>query len=216
MKPGKIGHWLARYNARECTFDRFARETRADWIRLAGTLIDRWRGHGLSVDDLVQEMLLNVFLMVPKHDPSKSPLASYVVFNACVQAKRAIVRARPVSRDRKLPTHLPMDGHSRTGDRHGAMDEDRLHLHFTNAEIVGTDWILETIHACESVLLARKLVHPQLSPVLNAIAQSGGSVERIIATLEANSKFRRENRIGSPDDTRRLVHDVCAYVANIH
>lgn len=80
------------------SFASFAKETHADWVKLAGNLLTRWRApSAVDLEDLVQELLLGAWIAVEKYDESRGALKPFVVWSAMTAAKRWLNVQRGVS-----------------------------------------------------------------------------------------------------------------------
>ncbi len=80
----------------EQTFDQFARETMADWDRIAAYLMRRWRvPQAVEQTDVLNELLMQAWLHVRKFDPARglSP-ERYVIYSAISRTKRWMHRQR--------------------------------------------------------------------------------------------------------------------------
>lgn len=91
------------------SFDEFARRTRRTWQSMALKLLQRWQcPTDVGVEDLVQEMLLAVWIMLPKYDPSRGKtLSQFVIWNSVNRAKKFVHRQRGAKRrdDKSLSRH---------------------------------------------------------------------------------------------------------------
>ena len=106
---------LMKLQREEITFGAFARSVHGDITALATSLMKkRTTVPCVEVDDVVQEMFLAVFTHVPRWQPGKAPIKSYIVFVACAAAtdflkRNAHQKERDVQcevpSDRVLPAH---------------------------------------------------------------------------------------------------------------
>jgi len=88
---------LLRVRSGDLTFDTFARESRADFMRLAYRLsatAPAW----IDVEDIVQEMLLSVSPALADWREGDYPIKRFVVFRAMSAARRALKWARDYRR----------------------------------------------------------------------------------------------------------------------
>lgn len=93
------------------SFDEFVRATRAHWRRMAISLMRKWKCPcDVEVEDLVQEMLMAVFVFIPKYDPTRgTTLSQYVTWNANNRAKKWIHCQRgALRRDDKARSRHPI------------------------------------------------------------------------------------------------------------
>lgn len=96
---------LTRLYENQITFAQFYTSTRDQWLKLAGDLLNRWKGQNiLDTEDLAQEMLAEVPRLLKEWDPSRGvALSRFVVWNAVNVAKNALHRARGANMHR--PDH---------------------------------------------------------------------------------------------------------------
>ena len=92
---------LRRLYDGELSFDKFYASTKKEWRLLSAYLWRRWTlPAGVTRDDVEQEMLLGVWLKLPKWDATKAELESFIVWNACDRAKKWIHKQRGANRHR--------------------------------------------------------------------------------------------------------------------
>jgi len=91
---------LERLRDGEISFREFEKQTRPRWESYAWSLVRRWAPPpSMSIDDVVQELLLAAWWVLPSFDPHAGPsLRRYVVYNAMALAKRAIHSERKALR----------------------------------------------------------------------------------------------------------------------
>jgi hypothetical protein len=97
------------------TFQKFERDTRRDWDKIAGKLYRKWSlPVGVGEEDVRQELLLGAWMGVfhPKSgwDPSRGVrIEVHVVWNACSWTKKWIHRQRQARRrDERAPSRHPL------------------------------------------------------------------------------------------------------------
>lgn len=93
------------------TFNAFVILTRLEWYRLAAYLLRRWQAPAdVSLDDLVQEMLLEAWTVVDEYDPNRGvSIEKFVTWNAVSRAKKWLHRQRSAYRvDDRSPSRHPI------------------------------------------------------------------------------------------------------------
>jgi DNA-directed RNA polymerase specialized sigma24 family protein len=198
-----LATWLKRLADHECDFTTFVRHTREDWERLANTLIRRWRAGGVSVEDVVQDLLIAVEHFVPKFDSSRGKtLVAFVVFNACAAAKRELHRMRGVSTSgspdkRKSPTVIPFEFYTDCG-RIGMF----RHHSYMREEVDMIAW-----------RNASSLMPPPYRCIFDAIETTRGDIDAAVSVLNRDAQFRARHRILGDSDMLRMINDALTYAS---
>jgi len=93
------------------SFAEFVRRTRSQWRSMAMGLMRRWKCPAdVELEDVVQEMLLAVFAVLPDYDPTRGKtLKQYVQWNANNRAKKWMHRQRgALRRDDRAKSRHPI------------------------------------------------------------------------------------------------------------
>jgi hypothetical protein len=162
-------------------------------------LIRRWRAGGVSVEDVVQDLLIAVEHFVPKFDSSRGKtLVAFVVFNACAAAKRELHRMRGVSTSgspdkRKSPALVYMDSdHSGMFMTHSYMREEVDMIAWRNAS---------------------SLMPPPYRCIFDAIETTRGDIDAAVSVLNRDAQFRARHRILGDSDMLRMINDALTYAS---
>ena len=141
------------------SFSDFVRETRADWHRLAVTLLAQWRcPTSVDTDDIEQELLCAAWLAIPKWRADGTDIKHFVVFEAMSAAKRWLHKQRGVS----------VHGNpGRLASCHDLLTDTGEIDNTVEAEQEQVVWALERLR------LASRLMQPKSRHTLFAIAAAG-------------------------------------------
>lgn len=86
---------LERLYKGELSFDAFVLQTRLYWFQLSNRIIRKWKvPPSVSVDDIVQEMLLKCWKLLDTYEEGRSTIDRYIVYNCMEHAKRWIHKQR--------------------------------------------------------------------------------------------------------------------------
>lgn len=177
---------LKALQAGRMSFAEFARGTKPAWTAHAKKLHDRWKTPPeLSVEDLVQIMLLEAWLRVPKYDSKHGvSLYRYVVYNACDKAKKEINRARCAPRgDGKRESRFALCGAYFNTSGAEASGNTEFNIDTTLA-MNGTAWIFPGFNVEEATIRAESM-----RELINGMLDRASCQEQqfdMVALLNAN------------------------------
>jgi hypothetical protein len=193
----------------------FARVTRGDWCAMAQYLMRMWRlPQGVEVEDVVQELHIGVLHAVRTHDPARGPLAQYVVFGACTQAKKWLHQQRGAglhgNPGRRLSNFAePFSSLGRADGDVGLVPRVVLGARSMrdqqNTEAV--EWCIEWERATRHAPTGRLRVAAQ------AVQTANGSCTEAAKAVYADVGLRLRFRLGHEGAARRLVREAVGYVA---
>jgi hypothetical protein len=194
------------------TFDEFARRTLPYWRRQAASLMRRWRQPlWVSIDDVVQDLLLAANRFVWEWDPSRgTSLIGFVTYNAYDKAKKRAHAQRGAKRSGNAdsnPSRMerPVSSYPDRGEpdaepwwtrllaspatQHEALEEEE------RAE--------EALGACRDALEHR---------VLRRLRE-GAQLHEVVESLYADDELRLELGFASERDAARRVVEAAVAVA---
>ena len=153
------------------SFDTFAVQTKNRWERLARMLMRRWSPpSAVSEDDLVQELLLGAWLVLPKYNPKRgTSLERFVVWQATNRAKYWLHVQRGACMHGNFDTNPSrFDVVTETGD---VLDREVLAAQE------------EVVNALERLRLAAQLVDSQKARLALEAVLKNGSVDTALEQL---------------------------------
>lgn len=164
------------------SFALFERRTRPIWRNMAESLLRRWKGPiAVSVDDVVQELLLGVWIFVAHWEPHRRDsqghpitLERFVVFNSMDKAKKWLHQQRNAyRRDDKSPSRIERCFSSYGGRSSDDYDPEQALLDRVAEAPVAEEAIIERETARIHVLEALARTPSEHLPAMAAIARTG-------------------------------------------
>ena len=175
------------YNG-ELSFEAFVLQTKGYWRKHAARLISKWDvPPSVSVDDLVQEMLMSCWTLLDSYEPDKSELHRYIIFNAINSAKRWMNKQREAKyyMDKSV---------SRYPQLYGDLDDIKGLSSKSIQEEVLTR--LEKLDLAINIKELLILYHLSNTPSIDIVANN----------LYSNPSIRYAMRFNSLSDARRIVY----------
>lgn len=201
---------LKLLRAGELTFAEFARRTSAHWDRMAVALMRRWRvPAGVERADVVQELLVAAWDLVPRWDPERGPtLHHYVVWNASVRAKKWLHQQRGAKRwDDSAP--------SRHARAFSELDPDGVDPgRWERLLQAGYDVELEAAEQEEVLLALGRLERPEEADLLLLLLDCAGDLDAAAERLCLEPAARLAYRIGDVGAARRVLRRVAMVAAS--
>jgi DNA-directed RNA polymerase specialized sigma24 family protein len=203
-------HWLTAVRKGEIGFNTFALETRGDWERLSQVLVNRWVVPStVTLEDLVQEMLIEVWLQLPNWNPERgTPIEKFVVFTACVAAKRWIHRQRKAKR-------LDGSAHSRSAITFAELDRRQDGAVRQIPDEREPDLIAELTAQRRAVEIIAEL-EPADREIALLLFETGGDVRAAAARVMRSGDLRLACRIDSVSTACRVVRCVLKQLEERH
>jgi hypothetical protein len=189
----------------EITFQRFERETRRDWDKLAGKMWGRWQlPAGVSEDDVRQEMLLGAWKAVAKYDPARGVgLANYVVWEACNRAAKWLHGQRKAKRrDGKSPSRHALTMGALRVDVDGELGASEAFDLFQHTD---PDQEQRTDHALVMSQVEGMAATPLDLDAVRSWVRAGGDVVEAGVELWLDAVARADHGLRSPRQAVRAV-----------
>ena len=201
---------LALLRAGAIDFADFARRTHAHWDRMAAALMRRWPlPAGVERTDVVQELLLAAWDLVPRWDPERGPtLLHFVAWNASVRAKKWLHKQRNAKRrDDRSPSRHALAFGSFVGEDDDPERWDRMLQEAYDAERL-LEWREGLVERVASALTGID------AQVLLLLADARGDLDAAAAALYSEPRVRLALRLGNEDAARRVVRRVARTVTD--
>lgn len=197
-------------------FSTFVRNTRTEFLKLASSLLRRWRApEWFTVDDVQQELLFGAWRYIWKYNPRKAKgksIAWFVVFNAMAYAKTKLHKARGVtisgSPDRKhsqIETPLSFFG----DDGEGAALLESILAESPKAE----DALIDEKDRRLAVTKALKVCQTPRERYAVLAIREAGSLDVAGSLLYDDFQHRIALRLPSEEHADRFVHRQARVVA---
>ena len=212
-----IARALDRLQSGETNYATFIRETERDWTKLAAYIMRRWSTpQGVELGDVVQELHVAAFRMIPRFDPAKgSSLARYVVWNAVSAAKKWVHGQRGVSRHGNpdaRPSWFPAC-ESELSFALGDSDDESKRVSSLmergQAADAGQHALVESREMWRAI--TSQIVDSRMRAAIDAVERHGA--EGAADALYGDPAVRLRFRFGSKRDAGTMVEEVFSHVA---
>lgn len=202
---------------KEIDFGTFVTKTRSEFLKLAVSLMRRWRSpEWFTVDDVQQELIFGAWKYVWKYDVKRAKGKSigwFVVFNACAHAKTQLHKARGVtisgSPDRKVSRfELPLTSFGDDGE--GVALLESILAETPRAE----EALIEEKDRRLAVTRALKVCETPRERYAVLAIREAGSLDAAGRLLYDDFEHRIALRLPSEEHADRFVHRQARAVAN--
>jgi DNA-directed RNA polymerase specialized sigma24 family protein len=201
---------LELLRAGKLPFAEFVRRTAPHWDRMAAALMRRWRvPAGVERADVVQELLLAAWRLVPEWDPARGPtLHHYVAWNASIRAKKWLHKQRGAKRwDDAAPSR-----HARAFTE---LDPDGLDPgRWDRLLQAGYDAELEAAEQEEVLRALGRLERPEEADLLLLLFDCAGDLDAAAERLCREPAARLAYRVGDVGAARRVLRRVAMVAAS--